>query len=764
MSHPSARRRRQRHRHRGLIVSGIAVAWTAGMLVLVVWLLRTGGDRAVYWATVLGTITALAGVTIPLVERALTRVSPGPVAAGIDLLVAAGQLGDAVRGQWEEEASQRRLQDPWPLPLSWEAGAEDLTDGTYGPDPGVRLAGDLPQVVALFQRLPHRRLTILGPPGSGKTVVAIRLTLELLRAGTPGAPVPVLFPLSAWDPSRAELDDWLIDYLVGSYQLAGVSDVPAAMRGLLDRDLLLPILDGLDEVPPALHAAAIRGINRRLRENQPVVLTCRTREYRAAVQAGTAVTLAAAVELRPLRLETAIGYLRDTTPGGERRQRWEPVFERLRTDPGGALATALRTPLMVTLARAIYADTPRDPRELLERRFEELTALEDHLLAELLPAAYQELPPHPDQRPVPWRATEARTWLAHLAGAGVGPGRTHLAWWKLEDSVRDGLIGAIGAVLGGMVVALAFGTATGLLFTLAVVVLTGWAGPRTLESLLAGRVERWVGRLPRVLRPVAGAVLGLGERVPIARRAALAAGRTVGFLAGSAQVLIGYDGDIYRAVADGLAVGLSVGLAVSFLTVAPRTAPSEVKFDVRRGVGVFARHLALGLVIGAGAGVAGGAVLGSGFGVLVGVVMGVSFGVVDGLSVWLDVSTDVTRALSPRSTRRAERIAAIARSVTVAVTIGAAVGLAYGIGYGLRSAVWHGLAYGLGFGLADRYMGLMPSVWGRYLIAKGWLALTGRIPWRLMAFLDDAHSRDVLRRFGAAYQFRHARLRDHLAR
>jgi hypothetical protein len=42
--------------------------------------------------------------------------------------------------------------------------------------------------------------------------------------------------------------------------------------------------------------------------------------------------------------------------------------------------------------------------------------------------------------------------------------------------------------------------------------------------------------------------------------------------------------------------------------------------------------------------------------------------------------------------------------------------------------------------------------------------LTGRLPWRLPEFLDDAYRRGVLRRAGAVYQFRHARLQEHFAR
>jgi hypothetical protein len=55
------------------------------------------------------------------------------------------------------------------------------------------------------------------------------------------------------------------------------------------------------------------------------------------------------------------------------------------------------------------------------------------------------------------------------------------------------------------------------------------------------------------------------------------------------------------------------------------------------------------------------------------------------------------------------------------------------------------------------------SAWTYWLIlARVWLPLTGRLPWHVQAFLDDAYQRCVLRQTGAVYQFRHARLQDHL--
>jgi hypothetical protein len=51
----------------------------------------------------------------------------------------------------------------------------------------------------------------------------------------------------------------------------------------------------------------------------------------------------------------------------------------------------------------------------------------------------------------------------------------------------------------------------------------------------------------------------------------------------------------------------------------------------------------------------------------------------------------------------------------------------------------------------------------RFVITRFVLALRGRLPWRTMGFLADAHDRGLLRQIGAVYQFRHERLRDAFA-
>jgi hypothetical protein len=52
---------------------------------------------------------------------------------------------------------------------------------------------------------------------------------------------------------------------------------------------------------------------------------------------------------------------------------------------------------------------------------------------------------------------------------------------------------------------------------------------------------------------------------------------------------------------------------------------------------------------------------------------------------------------------------------------------------------------------------------GQLLWVRVWFGSRGSLPWRVASFLEDAHRRGVLRQVGTAYQFRHARLQDHLA-
>ena len=230
----------------------------------------------------------------------------------------------------------------------------------------------------MLARVPTGRLVVLGEPGAGKTMLMVRLVLDLLARRASGGPVPFLASVASWNPAAQDLRDWLAAQLLIDHP--ALADPPPAGRteptqaaALLASGLILPILDGLDEIPEQVRGPAISRINDALRPGEQVVVTCRTQQYRDAVrpQGGVEVTLraAAAVQLRPLDADAVRGYLCDDAAGPVARARWDPVLAVLGTEaPAGQ---ALGTPLMVGLARAIYnprpgelAGTLRDPAEL----------------------------------------------------------------------------------------------------------------------------------------------------------------------------------------------------------------------------------------------------------------------------------------------------------------------------------------------------------------------------------------------------------------
>ncbi|MFD7155303.1 hypothetical protein ACFV9C_11925 [Kribbella sp. NPDC059898] len=68
--------------------------------------------------------------------------------------------------------------------------------------------------------------------------------------------------------------------------------------------------------------------------------------------------------------------------------------------------------------------------------------------------------------------------------------------------------------------------------------------------------------------------------------------------------------------------------------------------------------------------------------------------------------------------------------------------------------------FALGFWFATYVVGTYWVPW--LVVARVWLPLRGRLPWRQRAFLEDACARGVLRRVGTKYQVRHALLANYL--
>jgi transcriptional regulator with XRE-family HTH domain len=626
------------------------------------------------------------------------------------LAEASDDLAHAVGARLGREEELRRVQDPFPLPVRWQLAPDDVMDhweNIRRVEPGASaapldLAGRLPEIADVYQRIPSGRLVVLGRAGSGKSVLAARFVLDRLETRPRGGAVPVLFGLGSWNPTTTAFRDWLAGQLTRDHPGLAESNLATA---LVEAGRVLPVLDGFDELATGLHRAALDALNA---TTFPLLLTSRPGEY-AAVAGTDALTAAAAVRLTDLTVTDLVHYLPRTTRKGAGATVWDPVLTELRDHPERPASVNLRavltTPLMVGLARAIYSDAAgRDPSVLLDTgRFGSQYELEDHLLSSFIPTVYR------DQH-ARWEPERVRGWLGYLAQHLDRLGTHDLAWWQLGSAMRR----RSRTLVVGLVAGLGVGLVSGLLI---------W-----LVDAVAG---------------------GTGQVALIA-----ALGNWLGF---------------------GLALGLAHGAG---LRLGGAFEPSRVRLRTRGGARQFRSRFGPRLLVGLVAGAALGVVLGiageagldpmglAGFGFLGGLATGAGLGTLTGLG-WglmagLEAPVDIRSAVSPTDLLRTNRVIVMVEFLGWGLVLGVAhlLVLALTLGYVVPAGYALDLVLGPVIGLV---IGTSLTAWGQWLVfARVWLPLTGRLPWSVAAFLDDACRRGVLRQVGAVYQFRHARLQAQL--
>ncbi|GAA5216596.1 NACHT domain-containing protein [Streptomyces thinghirensis] len=661
--------------------------------------------------------------------------APAPPPWETRLREAARVLAELAQKQGQDQEIRRGLGSPPPIQVRFTAAPEDLV-AQRANIRGVELGATAHEPLELHGRLDDiedayrsagGRLVILGEGGSGKSVVAQRLALMLLASRTTDDdPVPIVFRLHNWDPG-IPLEEWLAAFLADNYNGLDATDssgIPLA-EALITKKCILPVLDGFDEIAAGLHKSALQQLNE---TQMPLVLTSTTKAYARTVRGDRTLARAAVVVLEPVAPDDLMLYVPRTAQTDPAAAHWTSVLASAAEDGGGLEHTpvgrALSTPLMVGLARSVYSDGPRDPAALLDGgRFPSPSAVEDHLLEQFVPAVYE--------RRSRWPVQDAQRWLGHLARRSD---RSGIAWWKLADAVPRGQRSVAFALpsllLGATTGYLTFGSVTGTAGVAGVLLLlgavTGWLrspAPARMTLRASGRVRHVLTQV--AIGPIGGATVGLIGH-PMVRQwgwlALTVAGGAAGALGGA---LTGWgrrmdpeaeNRSVVREAVKGLLGGTAGGFAVGCIgMLAGLSAPT----------GSYPVWLALGVCI------------------------GLAFAVQSAVLVPTRLDTVVT----PRSLLRSNRQYALFQMI-----VG---GASYGLVAEMLMSPVAGLVCGAAVGVA---VGIGGFAWGRWLvIVRFWLPLRGQLPWRIWAFLNDAHERGVLRHAGAAYEFRHGRIQETLA-
>ncbi|WP_376794511.1 NACHT domain-containing protein [Thermogemmatispora sp.] len=370
------------------------------------------------------------------------------------------------------EPSLRTLPD-LRLCLAWESGAvaslvEDL------PGSSCASAGPLPEGTSLLDCYDEAlgELLLLGEPGAGKTTLLLSLLRELLRRASDDErhPLPVVFPLASWARRQPPLEDWLLQELQRLYQ------VPSRLgRAWLQAEQILPLLDGLDEVPAQQRSACIRAINAYRREHGllPLVVTCRSDAYYAQPER---LSLQGAVAIQGLTPAYVRAYLARHSEADERSA-------VLACDP--SLLEMITSPLLLSIAREMLVSRGKKLCEVKEGSWQ----------GEQLLWSYSERLMARSQRRYGLTPARLRRWLGWLAQQLLGHSQAaflldqlQASWLPARSWGRRCWKPLTGALWG-----LVFGLASALLFT---VVLIGpfstfeaahtYLGPGLLAGLVTG--------------------------------------------------------------------------------------------------------------------------------------------------------------------------------------------------------------------------------------------------------------------------------------
>ncbi|WP_217144170.1 NACHT domain-containing protein [Streptomyces sp. AC627_RSS907] len=294
--------------------------------------------------------------------------------------------------------------------------------GTVLVDANVRASGsglrgnsrDIDTLVGDFLALKPPRLVITGEAGSGKSCLAIRIAQAIVERRRDPAhadlPLPVIFPLAEWSPKawdgwhwkwrphrgRNSLERWMVSLIHQQCpDLRGFARFgPNAAELLIRNGKILPVFDGLDEIPQPARVAALSALKDQFDDGLPFILSVRRKEYERAVKAVSrseritegVIRRAELIQAEKLSPVEAAGWLAPPSSSTEWQAAWRPVQRMIVSDPSHPVTEAVNTPLMLFLARSAYRKGG-DPGELLNSsRFPDRKTVRNHLLDAYIPA------------------------------------------------------------------------------------------------------------------------------------------------------------------------------------------------------------------------------------------------------------------------------------------------------------------------------------------------------------------------------------------
>jgi formylglycine-generating enzyme required for sulfatase activity len=397
------------------------------------------------------------------------------------------ELRDRVRRYWLEGILRRGLEEQvgeMNINLEQNALIYDEAGGAFKVEAAGE--GDIPRTSMSIYRLYRHfayRFFILGEPGSGKTIMLLRLAADMLA--DKGRPyLPLVLNLSSY--RGGDLAEWIVKEGAATYNVAA-----RTLQDWHDRRLFALLLDGLDEIPDdAPHhyrAQCARAINAYIAAqdanrdlNRASVVVCsRVAEHTLMLRDNPDAqlhALANRVTLQPLE-RTQIDQI--ITP-----QRYPALHATLQHDPILRGEEVAGVPFLLNAMVYAYGNKTDENELRLPDGESGIVARRNHLIRAYLLRRFN------DPTPLPDSPEDLLRWLRWIAARTLATGTIFkagvlpLRWLEGEDQRR---IRAYSQVLWGLF---------GVLVALPLGLLVGygvWQGIAALSSLsLWGTLYGWI--------------------------------------------------------------------------------------------------------------------------------------------------------------------------------------------------------------------------------------------------------------------------------
>jgi len=249
---------------------------------------------------------------------------------------------------------------------SWEFSEK------FDENPGDGAAIDV--VTNLFAE--KGRLSVIGNPGVGKTVLLLKLAIDLLERSDVkrGDAFPVILNLASWSEEFHKFEDWLMAMITRSEGLS-----PKIVAELLAEERIILLLDGFDELggseEPAeaqrLRTKCMNALANYLDYGKRVVICSRINEFvEVSGESGGVVPVSAVVRILDLTDDQILFALNDAMKSEPDRIAAGKLLKILNTD--------LRVPLLQVLRTSFYFSTA-------------LTVFDRHTVEDTLPADSERL-------------------------------------------------------------------------------------------------------------------------------------------------------------------------------------------------------------------------------------------------------------------------------------------------------------------------------------------------------------------------------------